>query len=124
MLLDINKSYLELVRGDTFNMPLPLNCGSREYFQPYALGTSDYLFIGIMRPGQPFEEAVVRCKLDCHSPRDAFGNSIFRLTHEDTKNLEPGKYYITIKFVNNDDVITLVDQKLFFITGSNVCCGR
>ena len=122
MLIDINKSYLEVVRGDTFYMPLVLNSGTREYFEPYVLGNCDHLYIGIMKPGQPFEHATVRCALDCHSPRDSFGNSVFKLNHEDTKNLEPGKYYMTIKFVHNDDVTTLINQKLFYVTGSPPHC--
>lgn len=122
MFLDISKPFLEVVRGDTFYLPIALNSGTREYFEPYLLDKDDALYIGIMRPGQPFEDAIIRCKLDQCSPRDSFGNSIFKLTHDDTKNLEPGKYYITIKFVSGEDVTTLTDQKLFYVTGSTTCC--
>jgi hypothetical protein len=122
MLLDISKSYLELVRGDTFCLPLCLNAGTREWFEPYVLGKEDAIYIGITKPGQPFEEATVRSKLDMHSRRDSFGNTVFKLSHEETKHLEPGKYYITIKFVSGFDVTTLIDQKLFYVTGTPTCC--
>ena len=77
MILDIDKITLELVRGDTFELPLPINCGSREEFIPYFLSPDDFLYIGIMKPSQPFEHAEVRAMLDCRSPKDSFGNVIF-----------------------------------------------
>jgi hypothetical protein len=123
MLLDISKPYLELVRGDTFRMPLYLNAGTRECFEPYTISNDDVIYIGITKPGQPFEVATVRCKLDIHSEFDASGNLLFVLSHDETKNLEPGKYYITIKFVSDSIVTTLVDQKLLYVTGTPTCCG-
>ena len=119
MLLDIDKITLELVRGDTFILSLPLNCGTREEFIPYTLQPDDFLYIGIMQPWQSFEDANIRCMLNNESEKDAQGNLILKLSPEHTVNMYPGKYYMTIKFVKGTDVYTLVDSKLFFITGSN-----
>ena len=119
MILDLDRTVLEMVRGDTFVLPLELNCGAREAFVRHSLGIGEFLYIGIMKPNQSFEDAEIRCMLDCNSEKDALGNSILRLCPSHTMNLFPGKYYLTIKFVRGQDVYTLVDDKLFFITGSN-----
>ena len=122
MILDIDKITLELVRGDTFELPLPINCGSREEFIPYFLSPDDFLYIGIMKPSQPFEHAEVRAMLDCRSPKDSFGNVIFILQSCETEKLEPGKYYISVKLQSGNRVSTLIDNKIFFVTGSSHCC--
>lgn len=122
MLLDIDKITLEMVRGDTFALPLPLNMGTREEFIPYYLNCNDCLYIGIMKPGQPFEHAEIRCMIDCNGIKDDFGNPLFYLMPEDTERLMPGKYYLSIKYSSGKNVTTLVDHKMFFITGSNPCC--
>lgn len=122
MLLNIDKITLELVRGDTFELSLPLNTGTREEFIPYYLGGADCILIGIMKPGQSFEHAEVRAMIGNHGPKDDFGNPKLILNHEDTKQLYPGKYYMSIKFISGKKVETLVDHKIFFVTGSDPCC--
>lgn len=127
MILDITPTAFEMVRGDTFILPLKLNNGTRLYPEHYTLQGDDTLYIGIMLPGQPFEESIITCALDRHSPKDSEGNTIFRLDSVHTSSLEPGKYYISIKLVSNGIVTTLLNDKIFFITGShpvnNVGCG-
>lgn len=120
MILDTRKITFETVRGDTFYLPLELNSGTREYPIEYKLTGDDKVYIGITTPGQPFEEATIRITLDANSPRDKYGNTLMYLTHNDTKDLEPGKYYLTIKFVSDGNVTTLIDQKVFFITGTSL----
>ena len=120
MILDTNKITFEVVRGDTFYLPLELNSGTRERPKAYKLQGNDRLYVGIMSPGQSFENATVRTTLDASSPKDGYGNTLLFLSHNDTKNLEPGKYYISIKLVSDGNVTTLVDQKLFFVTGTPI----
>jgi hypothetical protein len=118
MIIDLDKVTLEMVRGDTFSLPLELNEGSREYFKRYTLGDDEKLYIGIMKPNQSFENADIRCMLDNTCDKDSAGNVIFKLSPDHTINMNPGKYYFTIKYSNGNDVYTLVDNKLFYITGS------
>jgi hypothetical protein len=120
LILDTNKITFEVVRGDTFYLPLELNSGTRERPKAYKLQGNDRLYVGIMSPGQSFENATVRTTLDASSPKDGYGNTLLFLNHNDTKNLEPGKYYISIKLVSDGNVTTLVDQKLFFVTGTPI----
>lgn len=118
MILDFNATTFEMVRGDTFTLPLRLNAGTRMHYVPYQLQGNDVLYIGIMLPGQPFENSIIRCALNKYSAKDKDGNTVFKLTSSDTEDLFPGKYYISIKLVKDNEVTTLVNDKLFFITGS------
>jgi hypothetical protein len=118
MILDLDRTTLEMVRGDSYTLPIVLNCGSREKFVAHTLQNNECLYIGIMKPNQSFENAEIRCMLNKDSEKDVYGNSIMRLLPEHTVNLIPGKYYLTVKFSNGRDITTLVDGKLFFITGS------
>ena len=121
MILDLDGTTLEMVRGDTFILPLQLNEGTRENFAQHKLSDDEYLYIGIMKPNQSFENAQIRCMLNKDSEKDSFGNYIMKLSPEHTVNMEPGKYYLSIKLSNGDATYTLVDSKIFFITGSNTC---
>ena len=122
MLLDLNRVTLEMVRGDTFKLSLPLNSGTREYPTRYTMTKDDSLYIGIMKPDQSFEHAEIRCMITHTDATDDGGNPVFRLKPSDTSHLFPGKYYMTVKLVSGEDVYTLVDRILFYITGSNPCC--
>ena len=119
MILDLDRVTLEMSRGDTFILSLPLNEGSRENFIRHTLADDEYIYIGIMKPNQSFENAQIRCMLNKDSEKDSSGNYIMKLSPEHTVSMCPGKYYLSIKFVRDTDVYTLVDSKLFFITGSN-----
>lgn len=118
MILDTSKITFEVVRGDTLCLPLKLNSSTRESPEEYRLQGNDKLYVGITFPGQAFEDATIRVTLDRNSPRDNFGNTLLQLSSEATQCLEPGKYYISIKFVSGRNVNTLLDQKLFFVTGT------
>lgn len=118
MILDFNATTFEMVRGDTFILPLKLNCGTRMNYEQYKLKGNDSLYIGIMLPGQSFENSIIRCSLDKNSPRDANGDTIFKLESAHTEKLFPGKYYISIKLLKDGEVKTLLNDTIFFITGS------
>lgn len=120
MILDTDRVTFEVVRGDTLYIPLELNSGTREFPEHYELQGNDRLYVGIMTPGQSFEHALIRIALDASSPKDNYGNTLLFLSHNNTSQLEPGKYYISIKFVSDSNVTTLVDQKLFFVTGTSI----
>lgn len=118
MILDFNATTFEMVRGDTFTLPLKLNSGTRMHYEQYKLQGNDVLYVGIMLPGQSFENSIIRCALDKNSPRDANGDTIFKLESSHTEKLFPGKYYISIKLLKDGEVKTLLNDTIFFITGS------
>ena len=121
MILDLDKTTLEMVRGDTFILSLPLNEGTREHFVRHLLTNDERMYIGIMKPNQSFEDAHIRCVLTNTSEKDSLGNCTLILHPEHTVSMIPGKYYFTVKFVSKNYIQTLVDSKLFFVTGSNPC---
>lgn len=122
MILDIDRITLELVRGDTFELPLELNSGTRDNFVRYLLQPDDFLYVGIMKPGQAFEDAELRVCLNHWSETDSLGNPILTINSCDSVLLYPGKYYLSVKFKSKEKVTTLVDHKIFYVTGSNPCC--
>lgn len=125
MILELDKITLELVRGDTFYLPLRLNSGSLEAPVHYQLQSGEYLYIGIMRYNEPFEEAMVRGGVNYTTQENSSGDKIFKIDSDVTATLEPGKYYISIKYVDKEgNVETLIDHKLFYILGSPVPCGE
>ena len=107
-------------RGDSFEIPLVLHSGSDIDPIYYDMRPSDILYLGIMEPNQPFEDALVRKKFT-YSDLDQFNNIYFRFWPNDTVCLLPGKYYYQIKLQSVDektgreDVETVVDKTLFYI---------
>lgn len=108
-----------LVRGDTFKLPIIINQGTQLDFNPYYLNENDALYIGITEPNQCFENAIIRKKMTSKDDKDGKGNLIFKLDSKDTQYLLPGKYYITIKLLSNNEVITILNEHLFNIIGTS-----
>lgn len=96
----------------------------------YTLTGEDAVYFGIMDPGQPFEEALVRKKYTA-ADTDEKGNLIITLESDDTVDLLPGKYFYAIKLHQNhadvnintgeftgnwvDRVSTLINKTKFII---------
>lgn len=107
-------------RGDTFDLPIILNIGTEVIPQRYMLSPTDILYIGIMEPNQPFENAIVRKKFTS-ADLDADGNIYVPFSSNDTICLLPGKYYYQVKLLtinpttHAEEVETVVDKTLFYI---------
>lgn len=115
---------ITLMRGDSFSMPIRINDGTR--LEPHfrKLSARDTVYFGLMKPGQAFEDAVVKKVYDNSSPTDAEANVLLRLNPEDTINLLTGKYYYMIKLrtfdeLDNEWVRTIVQPTLFYLEGNN-----
>ena len=110
---------ITLSRGDTVQFPIFLNIGSDLNPVRYDLHEFDELYLGIMEPNQPFENAIIRKKFNASSPKDHNGFTLLRLNHDDTKCLLPEKYYYQVKLrkynelYQDYDVMTVVDKTLF-----------
>ena len=107
-----------MIRGDTFELPIIINKGTQLDFEPYYLQDDEKLYIGITQPNEPFENAIIRKVLTNDNLTDDKGNIVLILKPKDTMCLMPGKYYITIKLYKNNNIRTILNQKLFFISGS------
>ena len=107
-------------RGDSFELPIILKAGNVMSPVLYTLEESDVLYLGIMEPNQPFEQAIVRKKFE-YKDLDEEGNIFIRFWPNDTICLLPGKYYYQVKLQSVDastgrlDVETVIDKTLFYI---------
>ena len=84
-----------LNRGDSYEFDLTIN-DETSLDGRYHLKGDDAVYLGIMDPGQPFEEALVR-KVITVDDTDSEGNFSFEILPEDTLDLLPGKYFYSVK---------------------------
>lgn len=113
-----SNNIIALNRGDTFTSLLSLNAGTDLNPIPYVLKDEDEVYMGVMEPDQPFENAILKKKFTKDNLK---GNDIYiRLEHTDTTCLLPGKYFyqIKLKIKNEDntyDINTVVPKTEFII---------
>ena len=114
----------EIIRGDSYTLPVIINKGTQLDFERYTLSETDKLYVGIVEPNQSFENAIIKKVLTKNSEKTDDGDVIFKLTPQDTEYLMTGKYYITIKLKQLDEVTTILPAKEFWITGTNPLTTR
>jgi hypothetical protein len=116
-------------RGDSYDFDLTI-ADATTIDGRYKLVENDTLYFGIMDPGQPFEQALVRKRYTVEDT-DSAGNLTIALTPEDTLDLYPGKYFYAIKLhldhqdidantgkptgVQIDKVITIINKTKFIL---------
>ena len=109
-------------RGDTLSTPIYIFTGDRMWPTPYTLEEGDTLYLGIMEPGQAFEDAIVKKVYTKDSVKDSSNRPLFELKSEDTEFLAPGTYYYMLKLkkVENDNIIisTLIKPTIFWLLGN------
>lgn len=115
----IENNIIELNRGDTFTSELNLNAGTDLNPVQYVLKDGDELYLGVMEPNQPFENAIIKKKFT-NANKLPNNNILIRLEAEDTVCLLPGKYFyqIKLKYLNDYgtyDVNTVVEKTQFTI---------
>ena len=106
-----------ITRGDTYNFNLSI-IDETSSAGIYFLQDDDVLYFRIMRPNQPFEEAIIEKKYTVED-MDAEGIISLCISSEDTINLEPGRYYYSVKLsINNSTAkkeVTIIDKSKFII---------
>ena len=110
-----NNGIITINRGDSFSLDTFINVGTVMSPVQYVLETGDYVYFGLMEPGQPFEHALIRKVFDKTSlTEDDLVHMEF--SAEMTEYLMPGLYYYMIKLVTADgDVSTIVSKTKFII---------
>jgi hypothetical protein len=112
---------IRMNRGDTFSFDFTISDENSPEGR-YILKNDDVLYLGLMDPHQPFENALVKkryTKDDC----DEMGNLIIKFLPEDTLDLVPGVYYYSIKLHKItddeedyvDEVVTIINKTKFII---------
>jgi hypothetical protein len=84
-----------LNRGDTYEFDLTID-DDASVDGRYHLQGDDTIYLGIMDPGQPFEDALVRKKFTMEDA-DLNGNLTIVIEPGDTLDLLPGTYYYAVK---------------------------
>lgn len=120
-MLDISQNNRIMVtRGDTFSVPLFINQGTELKPIRYVLKDQDKIYFAIMRPNQPFECALVK-KVYSKENINEYGDIVIEIEHDDTRCLEPGKYFYQIKaqLYNEEkdklEINTIVSKTEFWI---------
>lgn len=78
--------------------------------EQYSLGDGDTLYVGVMEPGQPFEDALIRKALTKDDMLSS-GEVWVPFASSDTINLLPGAYYIQMKLRKYEGVDESGDAK-------------
>lgn len=104
---------IQIVRGDDFSFVLNVEDQNTENGN-YILKENDALYLGITRPHQPFEHAIIKKK---YTKADQLkdGNIIAKFIPEDTVDLLPGVYYYSVKLRQNigtdyESVTTVINK--------------
>lgn len=112
-------------RGDTIRIPIVINKNTYLNFERYVLTDSDKLYVALVEPNQAFEDAIVRKIITNKDTVDEFGNPILTFESRDTEYLLTGKYYLTVKLQQENNIVTtILPMKEFWLTGTDksVCC--
>lgn len=100
---------MRMFRGDTFNHPFILYKGEGLDFKPHTLSSEDKIYMAIMEPNQPWEQAIVKKEI----PIDDLA---IKLDPKDTMCLIPGLYYCQIKCkLGTGEVYTALPKTAFYI---------
>ena len=118
-----NASIIVMNRGDSFECPLFINCGTYMEPQRYELTEKDKVYFGLMEPNKLWEQSILKQIYTYNSDKTEEGDLIIKIKPEETEYLIPGTYYYEIKLAkyNNEnydevkEVKTIVPITLFTI---------
>ena len=106
---------ITITRGDFVTTTIYLNIGSLLDPDRYTLTDTDILYIGVMEYGQRFEDALIKYRLTSDNLNEN-GDVVWNIESLDTEYLEPGKYFYTIKLVQDGGrTSTVVPNTEFYI---------
>ena len=119
-----NVSYNGIItvnRGDSFTAIMALSAGNELNPIEYEMTPDSFVYFAVMEPNQPFEDAVLKKKLDIDDMNDN-GDIVIQFKPQDTQCLLPGRYYYQVKLqvcdpddYNKYEVHTIIDKTQFFI---------
>ena len=120
MRIEPENGIITMTRGDTFQTPIYINEGTKLEPQLRNMKPTERLYVGVMEPGQQFEDAIIRKVYTSEDITDDNGNTLLCFTTNDTIKLRSGKYYYSIKLVDkqSDDettVKTIVNKTLLWL---------
>ena len=115
MLVLTNIGQIRLTRGDTLVLPLTINQGDNMNPIAYELQPTDEVYFALMEPNQPWEQAILKKKLDYTNQEN--GELILKFKPSDTMCLLPGLYYYQVKIrliQDNEYIVNTIIPKTHF----------
>lgn len=119
---------IKINRGDTFEFVITIPC-KNDISKNYLLKATDALYFAVMYPHKKIEEAIILkgyCGSDTEVDHET-GEINIKLTHADTKQLQPGIYYYTAKLhiggsledmgvsIEPEEVRTIIERTKFIV---------
>lgn len=104
------KNIVLLNRGDSLDLILSIKIDA----VPYTMVGGDYLYFGLMRYDQKFEEAFIKKRYSV-ADYDKNGFITVHLNPEETVWLIPGVYYYSIKLKKADGTVATILPKTKFV---------
>lgn len=101
---------ITITRGDSAFTVIFINQGTLLEPERYELQGEDTLYIGVMEPGQRFEDAVIKYRLTTEDLNQD-GDALWVFKPTDTEYLEPGKYFYEIKLVRGGEETATVEPE-------------
>lgn len=115
--VESNASIIRINRGDSFQKPLFINCGTFLNPKRYTLQQGDKVYFGVMEPNHFWEQSILRQVYNSESDMTEDGDLLIKIRPEDTEYLFPGTYYYMVKLLREEEqeVRTIVPATLFVI---------
>lgn len=93
---------IKINRSDSFNFNISI-------FKNYILSTSDVVYFALLHPHQKFENAILIKGYTSEDQNKETGEITINITPNDTKCLEPGVYYYTVKLQKGGTLESVID---------------
>jgi hypothetical protein len=123
----MSNKIIKINRGDSFEFALTIPNKSNP-FEKYTLDEAkDVVYFVVMYPHQPFEKAFLMQGYTFEDQDPATGEIIIKLAPNDTRSIEPGVYYYTVKLQrggtigvindldNAEEVRTIIERTKFIV---------
>lgn len=117
---------IKLNRGDSYELVLTIP-RKEDYSKNYLLTEKDVIYFAIMLPHQPFEKSCFVKGYTMEEQNSETGELTIKLIPNDTRFLQSGVYYYTVKlqrggtldviddFDEPDEVRTLIERTKFIV---------
>lgn len=109
---------ISMFRGDSYELPLFINRGTKLDPLEYILKSTDRIYVGLIEPASCFERAIMR-QVYTSADQNSEGYILIKFLPRDTEHLIPGTYYLEVKgqFIteNIETVSTIIPKRKFII---------
>lgn len=122
----MSNKIIKINRGDSFEFTVNIH-EKDSIAKKYLLTSADAVYFALLSPHQRFEDAIILKGYTLEDQNIETGEILVQIKPNDTKILEPGVYYYTVKlkrggnlevldaFDEPDEIRTLIERTKFII---------